>query len=547
MDSQQNGASEVLDLDVAIIGSGFSGLYALHKLRNELGLNVQSFENALGVGGTWYWNRYPGARSDTEVSAYCYSFDRDLFFEWKWTARYPRQEEILAYLNRVADKWDLKRSIQFGTQVLTSTFDESINRWVLTTDKGQTVHAQFLLEGVGLLSSTHFPEFPGQSSFTGDLFHTARWPHERQDFTNKKVAVIGTGSSGIQVITEIASEAGHLTVFQRTPQYIVPQKNRPIDQELLKSIEEDWDGYWHSVLYSVTAFGFKESEISGESVSDVERERILEEAWNDGGGFQFMFKTFNDVGVSRVTNKAVTDFIKKKIRETVKDPRTAELLTPTQLYARRPLCCDGYYEAFNQDNVELIDAKANEITEITARGIRTADGVEHEFDVIVFATGFDAVTGNYLKIDQVGRGGAHLKDRWGDRPRTHLGLMVNGFPNMWTLYGPMGPFTNQPPLHEAQVNFAASMIAYCRANGIEAIEPTLEAETNWVDTCDSIANMTLFPETDSWINGSNVPGKPVTNFFYMGGSGAYMDCMRAAQDNEFADFTKDGGKVGAAT
>ncbi|MGD9531114.1 MAG: flavin-containing monooxygenase, partial [Pseudonocardia sp.] len=492
MNSQQNGDGDVLDVDVAIIGSGFSGLYALHKLRNELGLRVQSFENAGGVGGTWYWNRYPGARSDTEVSAYCYSFDKDLFFDWKWSARYPRQQEILAYLNHVADKWDLKRSIQFDTQVLSATFDEATDRWVLKTDKGQTVHARFLVEGVGLLSSTLFPDFPGQSDFRGQVVHTARWPHEGIDMAGKRVGVIGTGSSGIQVISEVAPQVGHLTVFQRTPQYVVPSQNRPIDPALLKKIQDDWDGYWHSVLYSVTAFGFEESQIAGESLSPEEREAILEEAWNDGGGFQFMFKTFNDVGVSRVTNKAVTDFITKKIHQIVKDPETAAMLTPDQLYARRPLCCDGYFEVYNQDNVDLVDAKANPIVEITPDGIKTADGTVHELDIIVFATGFDAVTGNYLKIDQKGRDGVSLADKWGDRPKTHLGLMVNGFPNMWTLYGPMGPFTNQPPLHEAQVNFVAQMIQFVLDHGYQTIEPTLEAETNWVSSCDDIANMTLF-------------------------------------------------------
>jgi cation diffusion facilitator CzcD-associated flavoprotein CzcO len=543
MDSQHNG--DVLDLDVAVIGTGFSGLYALHKFRNEMGLRVQSFENALGVGGTWYWNRYPGARSDTEVSAYCYSFDRDLFFDWKWSARYPRQSEILAYLEHVAEKYDLLRSIQFGTQVLSSTFDESINRWVLTTDKGQTIRAQFLIEGVGLLSATHIPEFPGQSTFEGDVFHTARWPHTPVDFAGKRVGVIGTGSSGIQVISEIAPECAHLTVFQRTPQYVVPSQNRPIDEALLREIDADYEGYWHEVLHSVTAFGFKESQVAGESLTPEEREAVLEEAWSDGGGFQFMFKTFNDVAVSRVTNQAVTDFIKRKILETVKDPATAAALTPQQLYARRPLCCDNYYDTYNRDNVTLVDVSVNTLEEITPRGIRTSDGVEHELDIIVFATGFDAVSGNYLRFDQTGRGGVKLSDRWGDRPKSHLGLMVNGFPNMWTLYGPMGPFTNQPPLHEVQVNFAATMVKFCLDNGYQTIEPTLTAETSWVADCDSIASGTLFPETDSWINGSNVPGKPITTFFYMGGSGAYIDLLDAAEASGFSDFLTTADPVGA--
>lgn len=522
-------------VDAIVIGSGFAGLYALYKLRNELGLEVHAFDNASDVGGTWHWNRYPGARSDTEVSAYCYSFDRELYDSWKWSQRYPRQPEILSYLGNFADRFDLRRSISFDTSVTEARFDDESKRWAVTTDRGDRWTSQFLIEGVGLLSSTNFPEFPGQGRFRGDIYHTARWPHEPVDFSGKRVGVIGTGASGIQVITELGEAAGHLTVFQRTPQYVVPAQHGPIRQELAEEVQRDYEGYWRRTLDSVTAFGFEESAISASTVSDAEREEIFERVWNSGGGFQFMFATFNDIGVSLEANQAASDFIRRKIKSIVKDPDTAELLSPKDLYARRPPCCDGYYETFNRENVKLVDVKAHPIVEITEHGIRT-DNAEYELDVIVFATGFDAVTGNYLKFAQYGHNGVSLADRWRTRPVDHLGVMVAEFPNMFMIFGPMGPFTNQPPAHEAQVDWIAKAIGYVRDQQMATIEPTHEAEQNWMALCDEIAYGTLFPQCDSWINGSNIPGKPVTVMFYMGGMGAYMEHMNDAIASNFKQF-----------
>ena len=528
-------ATEVLELDVAVIGTGFAGLYALYKLRNELNLSVQAFDDADGVGGTWYWNRYPGARADTEVTAYCYSFDRELFDSWTWSERYPRQSEILSYLNHVADRFDLRRSITFGATVEEASFDEDAGRWNVMLDNGRRVRCQFLVEGVGLLSSTHFPTFPGQETFEGEVFHTARWPQEGAHFEGQRVGVIGTGSSGVQVITEIAPEAAHLTVFQRHPQYTVPARHGPLDPKVLARVYENYDGYWEGVLRSVTAFGFDESDISAGSVAPEERDAIFEKVWNEGGGFQFMFATFNDIGSSLEANNAATAFVRKKIKELVDDPETAEKLTPHDLYARRPICCDGYYETYNRDNVSLIDVKAHPLIEMTPNGIRT-DDAEYELDVIVFATGFDAVTGNYLKIDQRGRGGVSLRDRWAKRPLTHLGMMTADFPNVFMIFGPMGPFTNQPPAHEAQVDWIAEAIQHVLASGQDTIEPTLAAESGWVALCDDIASETLFPKVDSWINGANVPGKPITVMFFMGGMGAYMEQMEQATTGGYQDF-----------
>lgn len=543
MSEATTGGNDSVEVDAVVIGSGFAGLYALHQLRDDLGLTVQAFDDAGGVGGTWYWNLYPGARSDTEVTAYCYSFDRELFDSWQWTERYPRQAEILAYLDHVADRFDLRRSIQFHTRVVSAHFDDDTSRWTVTTDKGQRFSAQFLLEGVGLLSATKVPELPGQEDFRGEIYHTARWPHERVDLNGKRVGVIGTGSSGIQVITEIAPLVEHLTVFQRTPQYVVPAKHRPIDTDHLQWIKDNYEDYWDGVLASVTAFGFPESQVAAESVSPEERERTFREQYESGGGFHYMFQAFNDVGVSLVANQAATDVINAKIRELVRDPETAEKLVPTQLYARRPLCADGYYETYNRDDVTLVDVKEHPIVELTESGVRT-DEAEYELDVIILATGFDAVSGNQLKIDQRGRGGLRLQEKWADRPRAHLGLMSAGFPNMFMIFGPMGPFTNQPPAHEAQVDWIARVIEHLREHGLETIEPTQEAEDSWMAMCDDIANQTLFTQVDSWINGSNIPGKPVTVMFYMGGMGAYMEHMQAALDSGFEGFMLGRSRVG---
>jgi cation diffusion facilitator CzcD-associated flavoprotein CzcO len=531
---------DVIEVDAVVIGGGFAGLYSVHALRDNLGLTVQAFDNASDVGGTWYWNRYPGARSDTEVNAYCYFFDQDLYNEWKWSERYPRQTEILAYLNHVADRYRLRENYQFSTQIESLIFDEDAGRWLVATDKGQLFSAQFLVEAVGLLSATNVPEFPGQENFRGEIYHTARWPHEPVELAGKRVGVIGTGSSGIQVISELAPIVEHLTVFQRTPQWVVPSRHRPIDPDLIERIRGDYAGYHHEVLYSTTAFGFEESDVSAESVDEAARHEVFERVYDDGGGFQYMFRAFNDVGTSLVANKAATDVIEKKIRETVNDPIVAEMLVPTELYAKRPLCCDNYYEAYNLDTTTLVDVKKNPIVEFTEKGIRAGD-TEYELDVIVLATGFDAVSGNQLRIFQQGRDGLTLQDKWRDRAYTYLGMMTANFPNMYMVYGPMGPFTNQPPVHEAQVNWIADAIKHTIDSGAQTLEPTQKAEDDWMELCDAGAAMTLFPRVNSWINGANIPGKPVVNYFFMGGMAAYMDFMDADRESDFGErFLTDG-------
>lgn len=523
------------DCDVAIIGAGFGGLYALHKLRNEMGLDVRAFDDAGGVGGTWYWNRYPGARSDTEVTAYCYSFDRELWDDWQWTERYPRQPEILAYLNEVANRHDLRRSIRFNTRIVRVEWDDDAGRWRVTTDKKETFSAQFLIEGVGLLSSTNYPDFPGTDNFRGEIFHTSRWPHTGVDLRGKRVGVIGTGSSGIQLIAEIAPEVAELFVFQRTPQYVVPSQHCPISQDTLAAIRKDYAGYWRGVLDSATAFGIEESAIPAGSVSDEQRNAIFEQAWQAGGGFRFMLGTFNDIISNVDANDAATDFIRAKIHAIVRDRQVARLLTPTDLYAKRPLCCDGYYETFNRANVTLVDVGTKPIDAITARGIRTEAG-HFDLDVIIFATGFDAVTGNYLKIDTRGRGGLALQEKWARGPRAFVGLTIAGFPNLFMIFGPFGPFTNQPPVHEFQINWFADAIAHVRANGLQSFEVSKDLEDEWIQECDEIANTTLFPRVDSWINGANIVGKPKATMFYMGGMAAYAAHLREIAAKGYRGF-----------
>lgn len=525
----------VKEVDVAVIGTGFGGIYSLYKFGVEMGLSVQGFDDAGGVGGTWYWNRYPGARSDTEVTAYCYSFDKDLFRDWKWSMRYPDHWEIRDYLNTVADKYDLKKLVKFNTRIVAMEWDDDLSRWTLTTDAGEKYRAQFVVEGVGLLSATNFPKIQGQDSFKGELYHTARWPHEPVDLTGKRIAVIGTGSSGVQVVGAVAPVAAETYVFQRRPQFIVPAANRPIDEEHRQWILDNWEEYWHSVLWSVTAFGFPESPVAAVDATPEEREAVFDDAWKQGNGFRFMFATFGDIGVNPDSNKIATDYLERKMREIVTDQAIADKLVPDEYWARRPLCSDGYLEMFNRDNVHLIDVNETPVVEITEKGIRTTAG-EIELDVIVLATGFDGVSGQYLKIDQTGQHGRRLSQHWADRPKTTLGLMVSGFPNMFMVYGPMGPFTNQPPAHEAQVNWMADVVKFVRDNNLEYLVPNDESEANWMVTCDDIAYQTLFMKVNSWINGSNVEGKPVTNYFYMGGMGAYMDIILDIRDRGFPGF-----------
>lgn len=525
-------SSDIINYDAIIIGAGLGGIYMLKKLRDELGLKVRAFDKAAGVGGTWFWNRYPGALSDSESFVYCFSWDRELCQEWNITTRYLTQPQILSYINHVVDRHDLRKDIQLETAMTSAVFDEESSRWLVSTDDGRHYSAKYLVTALGLLSATNIPNIKGIDQFMGQKYHTANWP-ENAALEGKRVGVIGTGSTGTQVITAIAPVVEHLTVFQRSAQYTVPVGNGPLSRERVDDIKRNYDAIWNQVRESRLAFGFEESTVPTMSVSAKEREQIFQRAWDIGGGFRFMFETFNDIAIEEQANIAAQDFIRAKIAEIVKDPETARKLQPRDLYAKRPLCDSGYYATFNRENVSLVDVKANPIEEITSKGIRTSDGVEHELDVLIFATGFDAVDGNYKRIDIRGRDGLSIKDHWKDGPSSYLAVATSNFPNMFMILGPNGPFTNLPPTIEAEVEWVSDLIEFMEENKLASVEPTADKEQEWSDTCRGIADQTLFTKADSWIFGANIPGKANSVYFYMGGLCAFRDILDSVKRENY--------------
>ncbi len=531
--------SQMEQLDAVILGAGFAGLCQLRKLRDDLGLKARIYDKAGGVGGTWYWNRYPGARSDTESFVYEYSFDRQLYEDWRWSDRYPRQPEILRYLEHCADRWNLHPDITLNTTVEKVWWNDDSNRWNVQTDKGDWVSARWVVNGLGLLSAPYTPDIPGIEKFEGRLIHTSRWPDEDIDFSDKRVGVIGVGSTGVQVISELGPKAKDLTVFLRRPQYSVPARHGPLPETEVQAILDDYDNYFEGVRKSATCFGFEESATSFEDVSPEERERIFEKGWEKGGGFAFMFGTFNDIAVNEDANRAAQDFIRKKIGQIVTDPAKAALLQPDDWYARRPLCDPGYFETFNRDNVRIANVKDHPIRDFDGKTIITDEG-EFEIDILIFATGFDSVTGNHVRIDFRGRDGIKLRDVWADGPRAYFGLCVPGFPNMFSIYGPPGPFTNQPPAIEWQCQWVAETIAYVNGSTFTTIEATPEAEEAYLNECIEIAESTLFAKLDWWVMGTNIPGKPRAVSFYMGGMGNYIDKLEAATANDYEGFALAG-------
>jgi cation diffusion facilitator CzcD-associated flavoprotein CzcO len=523
-----------LELDVAIIGAGIGGLYALQRVRDQMGMRVESFDDAAGVGGTWYWNRYPGCRVDTESTVYAYSFDKEMFVSWDWPERYAQQPAVLEYLNAIADKHDLKRSINFETRIVKAEWDEDASRWLLTTSNGETLSARYVIEGVGLLSSSYVPNFPDVEKFRGEVYVASKWPHNQPQLAGKRVGVVGTGSTGIQIVTTLAEHVEHLYVFQRTPQWVVPLGVGPFPQETRQRIKEDPDGYVAWALNTGTVFGFEESTTPALSASDADLEAVYEAAWKKGNGFEFMLGTFSDLVVSAEANATATNFIRNKIHSIVKDPKTAELLTPTDFYAKRPLAADNYYDMFNRENVTLVDVKSAPITGFSETGLVTTEG-EYELDVLIMATGFDAVTGNYLKIETVGRDGVKLQDEWQDGPHAFCGMTIAGFPNLFMIFGPFGPFTSQPLVHEWQINWFTDLIRVAEERG-GVVDTDPAAQDAWVAMCQEQMAGTLFAVTDSWINGTNIPGKPRASMFYMGGMVGYVAEMDAKKQSDYSGF-----------
>ncbi len=525
--TQQTGTrgEGVRELDAVIVGAGFSGLYMLHQARNVLGLRARVYEAGDGVGGTWFWNRYPGARCDSESYYYSYSFSDELEQEWEWTSKYPEQPEILRYLNHVADRFDLRRDIQLGTRVTTATFDETTNRWELRTESGERISAQFFISAVGCLSAANVPKFPGLDRFEGDWYHTGAWPHDGVDFSGKRVGLIGTGSTGIQATPVIARDAAHLTVFQRTPNYSVPARNAPLTPEGTREVKANYGAIRQLSRESFAGFPYTPSERLALDHSDEERLAIYTELWEEGG-FKFIWGSFSDLISDKAANDTAAEFIRCKIRETVKDPSVAEKLVPTDhpYGSKRPPIDTDYFETFNRDNVSLVDVKESPIVEITPAGLRTEDS-EYDLDTIVFATGFDAMTGALLNIDIRGLAGQTLEQKWAAGPRMYLGLQTAGFPNLFTITGPGSPsvLSNMPVSIEQHVEWIADCLSHMREHGMGRIEATVDAEEAWVEHVREVANETLFPLANSWYLGANIPGKTRVFMPYVGGMAPYRE------------------------
>lgn len=535
----ESNSNQVTRLDAVVIGAGFAGLYALYRLRNA-GLATCAYEAGGDVGGVWYWNRYPGARCDSESIYYNYTFSDELLQEWTWTARYPGQPEILRYLNFVADKFDLRRDIQFSTRVQTASYDAESGRWRVSLDDGSQVSAQYLITGVGCLSAVNVPDIPGRDQFAGEWYHTGNWPQEGVSFEGKRVGVIGTGSSGIQSIPIIAQQSRHLTVFQRTPQYTVPARNHSFNDEYVRKVKRNYDKIRHDMYNCWGGLPFEIPERSALEDNPEQREAVYQQYW-DNGGEGLIASSYNDLLFNAAANDTAAEFIRSRIRETVTDPETAEKLQPTSYYGtKRPILDTDYYETYNRDNVSLVDLRPAPIKEITATGLRTADA-HYELDVIVFATGYDALTGSLFKMDIRGRDDVSLREAWdeGARVRTYLGLATAGFPNMFMITGPESPsvLTNMPTAVEQHVDWITDCIAYLRDRGVEAIEATTEAQEAWSKQCDDVANATLFPGTDSWYTGANIAGKQRGRFpIYLAGFDVYQRQCNQVAENGYEGF-----------
>ena len=526
------------EVDAIVVGAGFSGLYMLYKLR-ALGFTTRMFEAADGVGGAWYWNRYPGARCDSESHYYCYSFSDEVRKEWKWSCRYPAQPEILNYLNFVADRLDLKKEIEFGTRVTAGNFDEDTQTWLVDTDAGETVRARFLITAVGNTSAPSKPVLPGLDTFAGKLYYTANWPHEKVDFSDQRVGLIGTGSSGIQCTPHLAAEATHLTVFQRTANYSVPARNHVLTDEMRREQEQNFEELRRLTLASPIGMPFDLPQASALEVTAEERKRRYDELWAVGG-FRFMFTSFNDLTVDMKANDTVAAYISAKIRDAVSDPATADVLCEFNHPAgtKRPPIDTDYYETFNRENVSVVSIRKNPIREVTADGLVLENGDRHKLDTIVFATGFDAVTGSIIRMNLHGKGGEALKDKWENGPRAYLGLSPAGFPNMFMVTGPGSPsiLANFPVCIEQHVDWIAECMVHMREKGINEIEALSDAEADWALMIAEEANKTLLPLADSWYMGANIPGKPRVFLAYPSGVHTYTELCDDVAERGYEGF-----------
>jgi cyclohexanone monooxygenase len=520
-----SGKAHVPDIevfDVVVVGAGFAGMYMLYRLR-KLGFSVRVYEQGSDVGGTWYWNRYPGARCDVESMQYSYSFSEELQQEWNWSERYAPQPEILKYAQHVAMRFHLRPDIVFNTRVDRAVFDENSNKWEVTTSDGRTVRAQFVVLATGCLSNARMPDIKGLSDFKGKVYHTGHWPHEGVDFTGKRVGVIGTGSSAIQSVPVIAGQARYLTVFQRTPNFSIPARNAALTDEERESFRKNYPEIRRFAREEARNGIFAELPDRG-ALDDGENARRAkyQERW-ERGGLTFML-AYNNLILDKAANDTAADFVRGKIAEIVADPKTAALLQPdNHPIGTKRICVDtDYYATFNRENVTLVDIRKDGIEEILAHGVRVG-GKDYECDALVLATGFDAMTGAVAKIDLVGRGGGTLNQKWVDGPKTYLGLMSADFPNLFIITGPGSPsvLSNMIVSIEQHVDWIADCLAFMQDRGLEVMETTSEAEEKWVAHVNEVAHATLYPQANSWYMGANIPGKPRIFMPYIGGVGVY--------------------------
>ena len=525
--------------DVVVVGGGLGGLYALHRLL-KLGLSVRVFEAGSGIGGTWFWNRYPGARCDVESMEYSYSFSDELQHDWVWPERYGTQPEILRYINHVADRFDLRRDIQLNTRVTSAFFDPATDCWTVKTDTGDVVSARFCVMASGNLSTPRVPDFKGLQSFQGKWYHSGLWPHEGVDFSGQRVAVIGTGSSGVQMIPLIAAQADQLTVFQRTANFSLPARNAPLTAEKVQRHKENYREHRQAALDTPFGIaGHPPPVKSALSATEEERQSAYEAKWAEGGSISFLY-AYTDLLVNMEANDTASEFVRRKIRSIVRNPAVAEILAPKDHpIGTKRLCLDtNYYETYNRNNVSLVDVNNDPIMEITVTGLRTRDHAFGPFDAIVFATGFDAMTGALREIDIRVQGGAVLADEWQAGPRTYLGLMMAGFPNMFVITGPGSPSVKTQMILaiEQHTDWIADCLRHMRANGYNRIEPDRRAQDAWVHHVNEVADSTLYPLANSWYLGANIPGKPRVFMPYVGGFAGYKKKCDAVARNEYEGF-----------
>ena len=535
-----------VDVDVVVVGAGFSGLYLLYRLR-KAGFSTRVFERGGDVGGTWYWNRYPGARCDVESLQYSYSFDEQLQQDWHWPEKFSAQPDILAYANHVADRFNLKKDIEFNIEVKASWFDENLKTWKITTNTGEEINAQYFIMATGCISTTQIPNIKGLSDYVGDTFHTGDWPHEEVDFSGQSIAVIGTGSSGIQSIPVLAKQAKKLTVFQRTPNYSIPSQNEPMTKKYERSWKDVYSERRKEMRYSAHGSLKDLNDVPALSVDEDQRQELYTKRWAIGGtGF---LGSFNDLLTNADANYTAAEYVRQQIKRVVKDKETAEILCPRSYpIGTKRICIDtGYFETYNRENVKLVDISKKPIQRLVTDGIIVDDQL-YAFDSIIFATGFDAMTGSIFNVDIKGRDGLALKEKWNAGPKTYLGLMSASFPNLFMITGPGSPSvkSNMIMSIEQHVDLVIETLLSMRRKGLSVVEPELEAENKWVDHVQEVANKTLFPQANSWYMGANIPGKPRLFMPYIGGVGAYREICEEIVANNYRGFKFEKSKQAIA-